>query len=117
MLAAKIAGEQHQGQQEQQQQEGGGEKGKEQRRPAEKDLESEEPPQVCICIQVLSEFLFWLNAHPNHSQDARVFSWDTSPNVLFDIKGPFPTAFPDPVAIWCVYHRISHREFCRFFLV
>lgn len=34
-------------------------------------------------------------------QTTCTFAWDTTPNVQFDIKGPFPTTFSDPVAIWC----------------
>lgn len=36
---------------------------------------------------------------------SHTFTWDTMPNVVFDVKGPFSTAFSDPVAIWYVHVR------------
>lgn len=85
----------------------------------EDELESEEPPQVgvwgegggrmyvCLTAEVgarLSPADFDRHSfqHLQKQKAARTFSWDVTPNVVFDIKGPFPTTFSDPVAIWCV---------------
>lgn len=53
-----------------------------------------EPELVHNCLLFLHRYV--------QKQEARTFEWEAMPNVLFDIKGPFPTTFPDPIAIWCV---------------